>query len=46
MALFYIFYFNLLAPWTAHGRAYVREVNRWLEDQQEADLTRQETKGG
>jgi len=37
MALFYIFYFNLVAPWTARGRTYVREVNRWLEAQPAAD---------
>jgi len=40
MALFYIFYFNLITPWTARGRTYVRAVNRWIEAEQAADLAR------
>ena len=31
MALYYILYYNLIAPWLSAGRAYVREANRFLE---------------
>ncbi len=31
MALYYIFYYNLIAPWLPSSRAYVREANRFLE---------------
>ncbi len=31
MALYYILYYNLIAPWLPSGRAYIREANRFLE---------------
>lgn len=29
-AMWYIFYYNLVAPWRPHNRAYIREINEWL----------------
>ena len=31
MALYYILYYNLIAPWLPAGRSYIREANRFLE---------------
>lgn len=33
MAIFYIFYYNLLQPWLPAGRRYIRSVNQFLEQQ-------------
>jgi hypothetical protein len=31
-ALYYIAYYNLIQPWLPAGRAYIREVNDFLEN--------------